>query len=150
MVQATIQGRKTQTRRIEKRPLKELAPEPICNAPHPIGTIWWVRETFGFQKVPPHKVVYKAGDRAGNVYPVERWKPSIFMPKKYTRLWLEVTGVWLEPLQQITEAHARAEGCEGPYPRFEFFKLWDSLHGEGAWDQNPLVWVYSYKVIQGP
>ena len=82
---------------------------------------------------------------------------SRFMPKKYARIWREITGVRPERLQEITEEDAIAEGCQevlvsdekiGYYwksARLVFSQLWDSLHGKGAWDSNPWVWRYEFK-----
>lgn len=40
----------------------------------------------------------------------EPWKPSIHMPKKAARIWLKVTNVSVERLQEITEAQTEEEG----------------------------------------
>ena len=93
------------------------------------------------------------------------WRPSIHMPRWASRLTLTVTEVKVERLQEISEDDAVAEGVkpvqrpgmsDGVYGLYEcwlpdgkrhfddsayrlFAKLWNSLHGRGAWDANPLV-----------
>lgn len=97
------------------------------------------------------------------------WRPSIHMPRWASRITLEVTGVRIERLQDISNEDAWAEGChafpDGPSgkessywgcdiggpvvladtPREEFQGLWDSIHGDGAWDLNPWVWVVEFR-----
>jgi hypothetical protein len=91
-----------------------------------------------------------------------KWKPSIHMPKKNTRIWLEVTGVRCEKLQDITEEDAIKEGCQGEYDSFfgediidasgAYQKLWDSLNAKRGygWDKNPWVWVIEFKKVLAP
>ncbi len=83
-----------------------------------------------------------------------KWKPSIFMPRWASRITLEVTGVRVERLQDISEADAQAEGCtaklaeESPAlddSRHEYRDLWESINGPGSWDLNPWVWVVEFK-----
>jgi hypothetical protein len=91
-----------------------------------------------------------------------RWRPSIFMPKEAARIWLTVTDVRVERLQEITTDEAKAEGAlqpgvipsntlvhntEGTIPRTNFKILWDSLNASRgfSWEQNPWVWVVSFK-----
>jgi hypothetical protein len=79
----------------------------------------------------------------------------MFMPRWASRITLEVTGVRVERLQDISEADAKAEGAElsegGPCPEPEFqshtlgyWRLWDSINGPGAWGANPWVWVVEF------
>jgi hypothetical protein len=95
-------------------------------------------------------------------------RPSIFMPRWASRIDLEITAVRVERAQDITEEDARAEGmddesyadfrewAEGCAPtgsRIDglkdcFARLRDSIHGPGAWDANPWVWVISFKRVK--
>nr|WP_314705938.1 hypothetical protein [uncultured Comamonas sp.] len=84
------------------------------------------------------------------------WTPSVHMPKWAARIWLEITGVRVERLQQITEADCIAEGAPGghgsipgyPYsatPLEHFRHIWKSTGGD--WDADPWVWVIDFKTI---
>ncbi|MPN12300.1 hypothetical protein SDC9_159616 [bioreactor metagenome] len=78
------------------------------------------------------------------------------MPKWAARIWLEVTGVRVERLQQITEEDAKAEGApmkNSPAAhltgyRRGFQELWESTDGD--WAANPWVWVIDFKRIEKP
>jgi hypothetical protein len=79
-----------------------------------------------------------------------------FMPARYARIHLRVTGVKVEHLQDISEADAMAEGAllfdqaEGGIlgHRFAFAMLWNSLHGPAAWDENPEVCAISFERVR--
>ena len=94
---------------------------------------------------------------------VDRWKPSIHMPKAYARLFLRVTDVRIERLQDITEYQAKAEGCYLPCyevktgkensDNIALFKIiWNStIHkskmDQYGWNANPWVFVYEFEKI---
>ena len=85
--------------------------------------------------------------------PRYNWKPSIFMPRAASRITLEVTGVRVERLQDISEADAQAEGIRETAPplrdfRLEYSDLWASINGDGSWHMNPWVWVIEFKVVK--
>ena len=135
-------------------------------------------------------VLYEAGgwksvgppDREEPVYlgnePMPSWagkkRPSMFMPRAFSRIELEITSIHVERLHMITEAGARAEGIwEIPetFPpvfqrfgsdetkllyhtaRHAYMHLWDTINGYESltsWMHNPLVWVIRYKRIGAP
>ena len=88
--------------------------------------------------------------------PKHRWKPSIHMPRSASRITLEVTGVRVERLQNISEADAIAEGVKnslhlpgGRFARENFAHLWWTINGDGSWEANPWVWVVEFKRVEG-
>jgi hypothetical protein len=115
MVQAIIDGRKTMTRRVMK-PQPDF--EPIGwrsthsyerEAKWQPGDILWVRESWQWWN---DQNQYKADqDSIGEIFKCPlKFKPSIHMPKVAARIWLEVTEVRIERLQDISEQDAIAEG----------------------------------------
>lgn len=76
---------------------------------------------------------------------IERWQSPLHMPKRNARIWLEVTAVRKERLQDITEEGAKAEGFES---RAAFAEGWDRIHGEGAWASNPEVSVIEFRRVK--
>lgn len=128
-----------------------------------IGDTLYVRETW--QKSPAGTYLYKTDNNGnlsnGHVY---KWKPSIHMPKEAARLFLHVTNVRVERLQDmclrdfINEGIViREESFNDPenayYQAKEFFRvLWNSTIkeaelGEYGWDANPYVFAYEFEVI---
>lgn len=100
--------------------------------------------------------------------------PSIHMPRFACRLVLEITGVRVERLQDISEADAIAEGIDDVTaevapsdPEFRFWRryrdggwngytdnaiasyasLWTEINGHGSWEANPWVWVVEFRVL---
>lgn len=143
----------------------------------------YVRETFvdlhgtGVEhrpdpRGPLQRYVYAAdcppgslGDHARQDFGL-KWTPCIHMPKAAARIWLEVTGVRVERLQQMSEADAVRDGglhrlpATGRYvinqgdqyfglathdPRELFQEIWESTGGD--WAANPWVWVIDFKTI---
>lgn len=176
MVRAILAGRKTQTRRVvEERPrkdgvkmnmelLKSIGVGCACRF-GAVGDRLWVRETWlplwdsgaGFltclfptgRENSPDAYKYRADGEAPTNFGA-KWRPSIHMPRDASRITLEITGVRVERLQEISEEDAIAEGCQcSGVPasltnRGAYAKLWESLHGPGSWDANPWVWVIEF------
>ena len=151
------------------------------------GDYLWVRETWtkyyysdenGYTHYDQPMIYYAADGEPdfrivdGDGFEVDdqriKWKPSIHMPKSAARIWLEVTDVRVERLQDITEADAITEGIENGQLYYygephaikgspkccntakEAFKgLWNSLNAKRGygWDTNPWVWVISFRRI---
>jgi hypothetical protein len=158
MVQAILERRKTQTRRISKIKYDKMylvESDKRCTYGI-IGDRLWVRETFAYFP-DSHNIRYKADgliDYFGTPNPPlqYKWKPSLFMKQVDSRITLEITNTRLEKLHDISESDAKAEGVmlsediESTY-RIEYAKLWDKINGAGSWDSNPYVWVIEFKKI---
>lgn len=132
-------------------------------APYKVNDILYVRETWALEGESENYITgekrtyyaYKADPfkRNGN------WRPSIHMPKEAARIFLKVTGVRVERLQDIPESEAEKEGCindveywVGNTARQHFRKLWDSTIKKEqlqyySWLSNPYVWVIEFEVI---
>lgn len=146
-------------------PLTE--PAPCIRCPFgAVGDRLWVRETWRSERrndgarmvrfnadnsveerPSAHEAPYDTVWRRGLT---DRWRPSIHMPRWASRITLEVTGVRVERLQDISEDDAKAEGVSGPFdalftPKVRFEALWESINGLDAWDANPWVWVVEFR-----
>lgn len=87
--------------------------------------------------------------------------PSIHMPRKFSRITLEVTGVRVQRLQDISEKDAKAEGVIETFrPAIdpmglannyyvEFARLWRSINGPRSWDANPWVRAVEFRRLEG-
>ena len=201
MVRAIFEGRKKQTRRVVKpQPYKDDYSKPtlkdglwafpsevrypmITSCPYGVfGDRLWARETLKTHN--DERMTYSADGESR--YPEsddERawiWKrktnstiSSIHMPKWATRLWLEITGIRVERVQEINHKDALSEGCydfvvesdskyyndheftvnapNGDIHRqtalIAFRELWDSINAKRGygWESNPWVWVIEFK-----
>lgn len=166
------------------------------------GDVLWVRETWNFgrwetegdvttpglchtffeecepseksKELFQNRYLYRADAASFNEVPEpEHWHPSIHMPKEAARIFLRVTDICCERLQDITEQDARAEGLVTDQPedgrtninfmcsvdclqgsaRGKFALLWNSTIKKTdlpryGWDANPWVWVISFKRIE--
>ncbi|MDB5760552.1 MAG: hypothetical protein JWM30_3841 [Burkholderia sp.] len=186
MVRALLDGSKTQTRRLYKNrkhpdagcnmAASELVREPqhvidrICPYGQP-GDRLWVKETWSeVGTMDRGLIVYRADYPA--CVPAEsqyvppaveiKWKSSLFMRRTASRILLEIVGVRVERLQDISEADARAEGAPpshpsidavsrqigyADFPRSWYAQLWEQINGASSWEANPWVWVVEFRRV---
>ena len=194
MVKAILAGKKTQTRRVIKAPFPFLngyytnwsddadvwypttpsgkigLAKPIWCPYGKIGDHLWVRETFS-RVDKGNFTIFKADGLTAEEYGYDKitWKPSIFMPRRASRITLEVTDIRVERVQDISQEDIESEGIQfvDGYlselcvlrdcvagirsTRIKFYKnLWDKINGKRGfgWDVNPWVWVVSFKRIK--
>ena len=184
MVRAILDGRKTCTRRIVKpQPTAHYGAQCI-KPPYQPGDILYVRETWerfecwncegdergNCPKEPKKSVLdktcgcymYRATDEiSGDA----KWHPSIHMPKEAARIWLKVTDVRVERLQEITAESALTEGADkyihanGTLNEDQtitsFIGIWNSTIKKSdldryGWDASPWVWVIEFVKIEKP
>lgn len=169
MVRAILEGRKTQTRRIVKpQPDNPKGPnfdglwsdthDPVTRcfgcAYGPVGDQLWVKETHqytdGALNVQPGWV-YRATDPDWETVIGWKWKSSIFMPRKASRITLEIKSVRVERLREISMSDVLAEGCMLSTSKtnpLDYQNLWESINGPGSWDKNPWVWVIEFERVK--
>lgn len=165
MVRALLDGRKSQTRRPALRPHKLYGLAATAAMRIKVGDLIWVKEQF----IPEYAafggyrdVAYRA-DQTGETKGAG-WK--VYLPRKFSRLTLVVTGVKIERLQDMSAKDAAAEGIEQydglwrdygyrepdpargwlPWARDSYRSLYEAIHGKGAWDANPDVVAITFTV----
>ena len=158
----------------------QVAGEISVEAPY-IGTVCpygrpgdrlWVRETWRIMGNGPDDTLdmfdrddiqYRADDDQSYI---DKYRPSIYMPRRFSRIDLEITGVRVERLNDISEADAKAEGAmfhDGrgighsgwrhdykdvhANARSSYARLWQEINGPGSWEAKPWVWVIEFKRV---
>lgn len=177
MVRAILDGRKSCTRRLVKffsgeNPrwtgyikdglmLYNGKNEPcIRKAPYQPGDTLYVRETW---KKAPNGYYYYEDWQRGDIADLTKWKPSIHMPKEAARIWLRVTDVRVERLQEINAEGIRNEGISSMAVHVgdmeialkEWKNLWNSTVKKSdincyGWDANPWVWIIEFERCEKP
>lgn len=161
--------------------------------------ILWVRETFyayghwttitengksvkKFHDLTEHymyKHKFYADDKPDKVAQIGQigWhkRPALFMPRSICRLFLDITDIRVERLQDITAESAVKEGIhellqssqqliergkvyrdyanndtflvDGLDAKRSFQSLWKSINGPDSWDANPYVWVIEFEKL---
>ena len=185
MVRAILDGRKDATRKIVKGFIPDDAVwgytaftpkgyiscrgtfadgygEKFFKLPCEPGDILYVRETW--KKALNGYYYYEAWQR-NDIADVTKWKPSIRMPKEAARIWLKVTDVRVERLQEISAESALAEGADkyihtnGGLDEnmtiTSFIGIWNSTIKKSdidryGWDANPYVWIIEFERCEKP
>lgn len=146
-----------------------------------VGDAHWIRECWGdgLKVYPYSPVLYRASESAdlgsscrwqaetdaalGRKHePAEgcrchfRWRPSIHMPRRACRIVKPIVRSFVERVQEITEAGARAEGAPDPltvglasYRESFYVHIWEPLY-PGSWERNDWVsgveWAHGNEV----
>ena len=178
-------------------PLGVMYPGGIKRPPYQPGDILYVRETFtwcpcwdcgldttpdgcknpviyDFKKKEHGCYMYRASCEDSKYSSADTWHPSIHMPKEAARIFLKVTNVRVERLQEITDDGCIAEGVypspcrkcnatfgcdtcsdEGYHETDGFSELWNSTIKKSdldryGWDANPYVWVIEFERCEKP
>lgn len=151
--------------------------------PYQPGDILYVREAFAWQPCWDCGMDTEQGACTGHIYHSEKkeygcymyrascedneypsadtWHPSIHMPKEATRIWLKVTDVRVERLQDMGKMDAVKEGIDTrlcinlKHALAKFKKLWNSTIKKSdlncyGWDVNPWVWVIEFELCEKP
>ena len=187
MVNAILAGNKTQTRRVIKPQPWLIDPAEkeyhkwecydgknyyLIECPYgQPGDRLWVRETWGLYNTEPKDgpvgamIFHKATDGENYELRHQLWRSPIFMPRWASRITLEITGVRVERLQDITPIDCEAEGIFLPLlenPTVDealhylaaynhaYEKLWDSINAKRGygWETNCWVWVIGFKKLE--
>lgn len=142
---------------------------PYPDNPYKVGDILYVRETWQeehsnyeccidtssfasnpvcFMSMVKTEYYYLADckDNKGDI----RWHPSIHMPKEAARIFLRVTGVRVERLQDCGNMQAKDEGCNCCS---QFARIWDSTVKKSdlakyGWEANPWVFVIEFERVE--
>ena len=146
----------------EGRALKRLSQ----HSPYQVGDVLYVRETWA----DVHTIneidclpIYRADSIDGEGV---KWRPSIYMPKEYARLFLKITDIKARRLRDITESEAQREGWDlsdtSGYETYDpvymtkaigwFRGVWESTYSKKGlrWIDDPWVWTYAFKVVSNP
>lgn len=152
--------------------------EKFFKPPYQPGDILYVRETWckanetcGMASIDCGEChsgcgyLYKATPDQCFVNEETQWHPSIHMPKEAARIWLKVTDVRVERLQDITAEQVVKEGITefdmehiktlGEHYDIPFAALWDSTIKKSdldryGWETNPWVWRIAFERCKKP
>lgn len=137
MIRAIIDGRKTQTRRIHKDMRK-----PRYN----VGEVVYIGESYCLPGACVAPIRYRADEYDGcKCCDLPRWQNAMFMPEKYARVFLKITGVKKQLFSKVTEVEARAEGFENSATFFGYFLR---INKYPIVPPDMEVWAYTFEVVK--
>ena len=159
----------------QTRTESELKAYAVGFAKYQPGDVLYVKEAWGKRDDPDGNLIYfylaSYDSNECEWAPVKKWKSPATMPKEAARIFLRVTDVMVERVQDISEQDAIAEGisdssaydCNGWAPSYNdpdsggqanyvgaFELLWDNINAKKgySWESNPWVWVISFERIE--
>jgi hypothetical protein len=159
LVRAILEGRKTVTRRrprwqpadgVRKSPFHKSGWEdghgrPLPAPPGLPGDVLYVREAWANET--GTGLTYRATHEG----PMPtRWRPGMFLPAAWARLFVRVTSLQLVRLTELDDAEAHIEGIASVAA---FREGWDRLHAhhpDVQWDADPWVWRLAFERCEAP
>lgn len=139
------------------------------------GQILYIREAWDVRYLPAPPegdwdetlYYYKATEKE---FTDMSWQSPATMPREAARIFLEVTDVRVERVQELDSEDAfnegmspdlyrsfgyscgeeSLEGFNNNYARHCYTKYWESIHGLGSWEANPWIFAYTFKQIEKP
>ncbi len=144
-----------------------------CKAPYKPGDVLWVRETWAeistqnFRQGGYDQFILYRADKYKEIPSDITWRLSIHMPRESARLFLRVTDVRVERLNQITNndilreglrsesckicVHDGGSGCDHCFAILNpFRKSWNARNAKRGygWDSNPWTWVIEFERVE--
>jgi hypothetical protein len=142
--------------------------DTVISPRYQVGEKVYLKELYYIDDQPA--VYYKYSGHSTNSG--GKFQNKLFMPAKYARYFIEITGVRCERLQNISDEDCLKEGVEESNQKGVFFSnavqfggarsgickifespqlayaaLIDQINGNGTWESNPYVWVYDFKLV---
>lgn len=177
LFKAVIEGQKTQTRRIMKSPSGyfnvswkpdrpkykwanqcddeggEASLGKYLQPRYPTGSIVYLKEPYIPFPDSDLMPVYRYAMDTVPEFEGNPWKNKLFMPEKYARYFIKITGVRIERVDEISEDDAIAEGVAftkyaNASARQHFKELWASINGIETWWERVWVWVYEFELTE--
>ncbi len=177
MVQAILNGSKTQTRRIVKPHYLERGSTPyhtIKKSPYGLpGDQLWVKEHYyavgyweKFALTKTMKCKYKFVDltlRDGHEYIYQADKTIEHTEKQFSQVigWYKRNSLFMPQIAsritlEITNIRVERLNAiskddtyaEGVDGVIEFHNLWEKINGKSSWEANPWVWAINFKMIK--
>ena len=156
LTQAVLSGRKTMTRRIAYR-------NDVYRIKYKVGDTVAIQQAY--RDIPA--IVVSSSYACHKLSKSAGWRNKMFVKAELMPHHIRITDVRVEWLQDISDEDCMREGIDEftsgynhcklynfagddtPYiiPRAAFAALIDKVSGCGTWQANPLVWVYSFELV---